>query len=180
MKNFDNFRGAIVLGIACLMGTAALAQEPVVNISAAKHPHLAAAQQQCKAAWTKLGEAQKANDWDMQVNAQKAKGLLVQAAAAMKQAAESANKNAYKPKAGSGPTGQAPVVNISAAKHPHLGPAQQEVQKAWQLMVEAQKANDWDMDGHAQKAKDLLSQASADLKAAALAANAGAAAKKGK
>jgi hypothetical protein len=180
MKNFDNFRVAFVLGIAGLMGTAALAQEPVVNVSAAKHPHLAAAQQQCKEAWTKLDEAQKANDWDMQGNAQKAKGLLVQAAGLIKQAAESANKNAYKPKPGSGPTGQAPVVNVSAAKHPHLGPAQQEVQKAWQLMLEAQKANDWDMDGHAQKAKDLLAEATKDIKAAALAANAGGAAKKGK
>jgi hypothetical protein len=180
MKNFDNFRVAFVLGIACLMGTAALAQEPPVNVSAAKHPHLADAQQQCKLAWTKLGEAQKANDWDMQGNAQRAKGLLVQAAESIKQAAESANQNANKSKPGSGPTGQAPVVNISAAKHPHLAAAQQEVQKAWQKLVEAQKANDWDMDGHAQKAKDLLAQATKDLKAAALAANTGAAAKKGK
>ena len=162
------------------MGTAALAQEPPVNISAARHPHLAGAQQQCKQAWTKLGEAQKANDWDMQGNAQRAKGLLVQAAELIKQAAESANKNAYKPKPGSGPTGQAPVVNISTSLHPHLAAAQQEIQKAWQKMLEAQKANDWDMDGHAQKAKDLLAQATKDVKAAALAANTAGAAKKGK
>jgi hypothetical protein len=180
MKNFDNLRVAIVLSIACLMGTAALAQGPPVNISAARHPHLADAQQQCKQAWTKLGEAQKANDWDMQGNAQRAKGLLVQAAELMKQAAESANQNAHKPKPSSGPTGQAPVLNISPARHPHLAAAQQEIHKAWEKMVEAQKANDWDMDGHAQKAKELLAQATKDLKAAALAANAGGAAKKGK
>ena len=47
-------------------------------------------------------------------------------------------------------------------------------------MVEAQKANDWDMDGHAQKAKELLAQATKDLKSAALAANTAGAAKKGK
>jgi hypothetical protein len=180
MKNFDNFRFAFVLGIACLMGAPALAQEPPVNISAARHPHLADAQQQCKLAWTKLGEAQKANDWDMQGNAQRAKGLLVQAAQLMKQAAESANQNANKAKPGSGPTGQAPAVDISAARHPHLAAAQQEIQKAWQKMVEAQKANDWDMDGHAQKAKELLAQATKDLKSAALAANTAGAAKKGK
>jgi hypothetical protein len=130
--------------------------------------------------WTKLGEAQKANDWDMQGNAQRAKGLLVQAAQLMKQAAESANQNANKAKPGSGPTGQAPAVDISAARHPHLAAAQQEIQKAWQKMVEAQKANDWDMDGHAQKAKELLAQATKDLKSAALAANTAGAAKKGK
>ena len=180
MKNFDNFRFAFVLGIACLMGAPALAQEPPVNISAARHPHLADAQQQCKLAWTKLGEAQKANDWDMQGNAQRAKGLLVQAAQLMKQAAESANQNANKAKPGSGPAGQAPAVDISAARHPHLAAAQQEIQKAWQKMVEAQKANDWDMDGHAQKAKELLAQATKDLKSAALAANTAGAAKKGK
>jgi hypothetical protein len=180
MRNFNNSSVAFVLGAACLLGTAALAQEPPVNISAARHPHLAGAQQECKQAWIKLGEAQKANDWDMQGNAQRAKGLLVQAGELMKQAAESANQNAYKPKPGSGPTGQAPVVNISPARHPHLAAAQQLVQQAWQKMVEAQKANDWDMDGHAQKAKDLLAQATKDLKAAALAANAGGAAKQGK
>ena len=35
----------------------------------------------------------------------------------------------------------------------------------------AQQANEWDMQGHAQKAKDLLDQVNNELKAAAQAAN---------
>jgi hypothetical protein len=35
----------------------------------------------------------------------------------------------------------------------------------------AQKANEWDMRGHAQKAKELLEQANSELKQAAEAAN---------
>ncbi|MEI9972096.1 MAG: hypothetical protein WDO73_08570 [Ignavibacteriota bacterium] len=38
--------------------------------------------------------------------------------------------------------------------------------------MEAQQANEFDMQGHAQKAKNLLEQASAALKAAAQSANA--------
>jgi len=175
MKNFHcRTTFFIFAGLLC---AAAVAQEPPVNISPARHPHLAAAQQECRQAWNKLGEAQKANDWDMQGNAQRAKELLVQAGQQLKQAAESANKNASKPKPGTGPIGQEPVVNISADRHPHLAAAQQLIQQAWQKMVEAQKANDWDMEGHAQKAKDLLAQATHDLKAAAQAANAAGAAK---
>ena len=173
MTNLNIRTAAFLLGAACL----AFAQGPPVNVSPARHPHLAAAQKQCLVAWNKTTEAQKANDWDMQGNGQRAKDALVKVGELIKQAAESANKNAYKPKAGAGPIGQEPVVDISAARHPHLAAAQEEVRKAWKLMLEAQLANDWDMDGHAQKAKELLAQASKDLKAAAEAANANAPAK---
>jgi len=37
--------------------------------------------------------------------------------------------------------------------------------------VAAQRANEWDMGGHAQKAKDLLEQVNNELKQAAEAAN---------
>jgi hypothetical protein len=37
----------------------------------------------------------------------------------------------------------------------------------------AQRANEWDMQGHAQKAKELLDQVNAELKEAAGAANEG-------
>jgi hypothetical protein len=170
MTNRNIRNAAFLLGAACL----AFAQEPPLNVSPAHHPHLAAAQKQCHVAWIKTTDAQKANDWDMQGNAQRAKEALVQVGQLIKEAAESANKNASKPKPGSGPTGQPPVVNISAARHKYLAAAQEEVRKAWQLMLEAQKANDWDMDGHAQKAKDMLAQATKDLKSAAEAANANA------
>jgi hypothetical protein len=38
-------------------------------------------------------------------------------------------------------------------------------------VVDAQQANEWDMQGHAQKAKELLDQANNELKMAAQAAN---------
>jgi hypothetical protein len=37
--------------------------------------------------------------------------------------------------------------------------------------VAAQQANEWDMKGHAQKAKELLEQANREIKAATEAAN---------
>lgn len=38
-------------------------------------------------------------------------------------------------------------------------------------ITEAQRADEWDMNGHAAKAKELLDQANTELKAAAEAAN---------
>ena len=65
-----------------------------------------------------------------------------------------------------------PAVNTSAAKHPNINAAQKLVAQAFEKITAAQKANEYDMDGHAQKAKDLLDQANAELKLAAEAANA--------
>ena len=64
-----------------------------------------------------------------------------------------------------------PVQNISAVKHPNLAAAQKSLAVAFDKIVAAQKANEWDMGGHAQKAKDLIDQASQELKLAAEAAN---------
>ncbi len=64
-----------------------------------------------------------------------------------------------------------PVRNISGARHPNLAAAQDLSQRAYNRIVAAQKANEWDMDGHAQKAKELLEQVNAELKQAAEAAN---------
>jgi hypothetical protein len=44
-------------------------------------------------------------------------------------------------------------------------------QQAFERVVEAQRVNQWDMGGHAQKAKNLLEQANVELKEAAMAAN---------
>ena len=66
---------------------------------------------------------------------------------------------------------QRPADNIDANRHPNLAAAQQLCNQAYDKLVEAQKANQFDMNGHAQKAKDLLVQASHEIKAAALAAN---------
>ncbi len=64
-----------------------------------------------------------------------------------------------------------PAKNISAKKHPNLAEAQQLSAQAYEKIVAAQKANEWDMAGHAQKAKELLGQVNHELKLAAEAAN---------
>lgn len=72
---------------------------------------------------------------------------------------------------GAGAIAQRPERDISHARHPNLAAAQRLSQQAWERIVDAQKANEWDMEGHAQKAKDLLGQANSELKLAAEAAN---------
>lgn len=74
-----------------LLGGIAIAQ-PKRNVSAARHPNIAAAQRLCEQAWQKIGAAQEANEWDMQGHAQKAKELLDQANKELKLAAEAANR----------------------------------------------------------------------------------------
>ncbi|HYM27522.1 MAG TPA: hypothetical protein VET66_05200 [Steroidobacteraceae bacterium] len=84
----------VLLGCAALVLTgAALAAPPVDNISARRHPNLAAAQRLTTQAWEKIGAAQGANEWDMGGHAQKAKELLDQANRELKAAAEAANEH---------------------------------------------------------------------------------------
>lgn len=64
-----------------------------------------------------------------------------------------------------------PVQNVSGTRHPNLAAAQRLSANAYEKVVAAQKANEWDMEGHAQKAKELLDQANQELKKAAEAAN---------
>ena len=82
---------AASLGSLLLMG-GAIAQ-PKQNVSAGKHPNLAAAQRLSLQAFEKITAAQEANEWDMQGHAAKAKSLLDQVNSELKQAAQAANKN---------------------------------------------------------------------------------------
>ena len=66
---------------------------------------------------------------------------------------------------------QRPARNISGARHANLAAAQRLCAQAYEKITAAQQANEFDMGGHAQKAKDLLEQASRELKEAAEAAN---------
>jgi hypothetical protein len=66
---------------------------------------------------------------------------------------------------------QRPERNISSARHPNLARAQALCSQAFEKIVEAQRANEWDLGGHAQKAKDLLDQAASELKQAAEVSN---------
>ena len=60
---------------------------------------------------------------------------------------------------------------VSKALHPNLAAAQNLIERAITRISDAQKANEFDMGGHAAKAKDLLDQAYAEIKLAAEAAN---------
>jgi hypothetical protein len=64
-----------------------------------------------------------------------------------------------------------PADNIDPHRHPNLAAAQHLSTQAYEAVSAAQSANDWDMDGHAAKAKELLEQVNRELKAAAVAAN---------
>jgi hypothetical protein len=64
-----------------------------------------------------------------------------------------------------------PVRNVRPVRHPNLAAAQHLAQRAFEKIVAAQKGNEWDMQGHAQKAKELLEEVNSELKLAAEAAN---------
>jgi hypothetical protein len=66
---------------------------------------------------------------------------------------------------------QKPVDNVSGKRHPNLAAAQRLSTEAFEKIAAAQQANEWDMNGHAAKAKELLEQVNHELKEAAEAAN---------
>jgi hypothetical protein len=64
-----------------------------------------------------------------------------------------------------------PARNVNPARHPNIAAAQRLCDQAFQRISAAQAANEWDLGGHAEKAKELLDQAGRELKLAAEAAN---------
>ena len=56
-------------------------------------------------------------------------------------------------------------------RHPNLEEAQRLINQAYDRVSAAQGANEWDMGGHAAKAKELLSGAKEEIRLAAEAAN---------
>ena len=56
--------------------------------------------------------------------------------------------------------------------HPNMQAASKALTTAWTKITAAQKANEFDLDGHAAKAKDAIKLAQDELKAAAEASNA--------
>ena len=81
-----------ITGIALLLAGTAIAQR---NVSARRHPNLAAAQRLIDQALGKITAAQQANEYDMNGHAAKAKELLEQANREIKQAAEAANEHQH-------------------------------------------------------------------------------------
>jgi hypothetical protein len=66
---------------------------------------------------------------------------------------------------------QRPETNIDPSKHPNLAEAQHHILEAFEKIDEAQRANKDQLGSHAEKAKQLLDQASRELKEAAEFAN---------
>lgn len=158
---------ALLFAAAVLYGAA-----PVKNVNSSRHPNIANAQSFVDLAYQKIVDAQKANEYDMGGHADKAKSLLELANKELKQAALSANQGGDS--AGNGNVKRpedAPDANVSGTKHPNIARAQILIEQAYASVVAAQRANEYDLDGHAEKAKTLLEQASSELKQAALAAN---------
>jgi hypothetical protein len=65
---------------------------------------------------------------------------------------------------------QRPEVNVGD-RHGNMRAAQQLIQQAWGKVDVAQQDNNYNLGGHAGKAKDLLYQASEEIRLAADAAN---------
>jgi hypothetical protein len=83
------FVGALLLSSV----SAVFAEEPELNVNPRLHPEIAAAQKLSRQAYDKISRAQKANRYDMEGHAQKAKVLLDQVNDELKLAAQAANKN---------------------------------------------------------------------------------------
>jgi len=162
-----------LLAFCCFFLLAAVvvyAQTPAQNVSPAKHPNLAKAQSDLNLAFQKIVDAQKANEYDLGGHADKAKQLIQEASDHLKQAALSANQSPDT----NNPMGTSmnrpentPEATVSANKHGNLAKAQSYIQSAYTSIVDAQKANEYDMGGHAAKAKTALEQAQKELKLAA-------------
>jgi hypothetical protein len=65
-----------------------------------------------------------------------------------------------------------PVVNIDSHHHGNLAAAQNDIVEAYDSLDRAQKANEDQLGGHAQKAKELLIEADQEIRRAANVANA--------
>lgn len=66
---------------------------------------------------------------------------------------------------------QEPADTVNATRHPNLAAAQQLIRQAYGKIEAAQKANREQLGGHAQKAEQLLDQASHELALAAQVSN---------
>lgn len=64
----------------------------------------------------------------------------------------------------------AAVMSIAQPRHPNIAAAQQFCNQAIERVSAAQAANEFDMHGHAAKAKELLMQAKGELHEAFIAA----------
>lgn len=69
------------------------------------------------------------------------------------------------------PGAREPTLNVSPYRHGNIARAQEYSRYAFDAMTQAQQANEFDMGGHAERAKQLLAQANDEMKLAAEWAN---------
>lgn len=69
------------------------------------------------------------------------------------------------------PVQKKPVQNVSPRRHPNLARAQRQTDAAFKSITAAQEANEFDLAGHAAKAKEFLDKANDELKKAAEVSN---------
>ena len=62
-------------------------------------------------------------------------------------------------------------VQVNPRRNPNIAQAQALINQAYQYILAAQRQNEFDMGGHAERAKELLDQANVELKRAAITAN---------
>ena len=67
--------------------------------------------------------------------------------------------------------GSEPVQNVDPRRHPNIAEAQELSRHAYDLLSAAEEANEFDLGGHAARAKQLLREANEEMKLAAMAAN---------
>ena len=67
--------------------------------------------------------------------------------------------------------GAGSILVAQGPRHENLMAAQQLIEQAWQRITDAQKANEYDMQGHAARAKEHLRQAREEIRLAAESAN---------
>ena len=68
---------------------------------------------------------------------------------------------------GSAAFAREPVENVNPYRQPNIAEAQRLCRMAYEYIVAAQQANEYDMGGHARKAKELLEMANRELMLAA-------------
>lgn len=85
--------GAVLILVLLCTGLVFAQKKPVQDISAKRHPNLAAAQRLTDQAFRKITAAQDANEFDLAGHAKHAKELLDQANEELKKAAEVSNVN---------------------------------------------------------------------------------------
>jgi hypothetical protein len=133
------------------------------------HPNLGEAQKLLNKAIIKIDAAQKANEFDLGGFAEKAKNAIRDAKEQIKIATKAADEG--EPLKVQSSYSSPPEMDTYYKNHPNIAEAQKLVSWAYDKITAAQKANEFDMEGHAQKAKNFLDKANELLKKAAQTAN---------